>query len=184
MRYGSLSDKSNQWLPLPPREQGEFQLRSPEALTASVVALAPDHSKRYAARPGITWCKTFASDYCAYHGVLFPHWISPTTWEPSDPSHVDARETRANDMPIWLARSGVKHGWLKCEGGLKEARPLAEEGLIVVGCWVNQQGGPGHVVAAVPGGFAQAGAQNYQRASLDQCIRAEHQAQMTWWAHG
>lgn len=141
-----------------PRLTSTLQNRDPQRLMAIVAEHHHRGHARYTPRdvdgvPGEeTWCNLFLQDVCEAMGVMMP------------------RHKRANELIIWLATDGLRHGWEQAAEHV--AQRMADEGQLAVAAWFSRSGGPGHVAVLVPslgedGTFiAQAGRTNFTRGTL------------------
>ncbi len=99
-----------------------------------------------------TWCNVYLQDVAEAMGVLLP------------------RHQRANELILWLATEGLRHGWE--QGTAHIAQRMADEGQLAVPTWFNRNGGPGHVGVLVPSlgedgvWLSQAGASCFTRQPL------------------
>lgn len=180
-RFATLDDVTNQWLPIKPTVTGQPGQRSAAALDAVVDALRPEHSARYQRHDSTTYCATFVTDATSALGCIIPHWTGPAG-EIADPGAIGAREQRANDMTAWLRGPGSKMGWVEL-GSEREARAVADQGFPTVVIWNSGGPGPGHIALLVPGGIAQAGQENYRRATLAQCFAPAKWPALRWFFH-
>lgn len=182
LRLASPDDSTNQWLRIVQVQTGPLE-RSPAALTAVVTRLAPDEKARYKSKGRSTFCNIFVWDATTALGCEIPHWVM-NDGTPAEPGAGGAHEQRANDLPGWLAGPGAKLGWKQLRSEF-EARACAETGMPTVVCWDSRQDDvSGHIALLVPGGYAQAGAQNYRCAPLNACFGPAKHTALTWWVHG
>lgn len=129
--------------------------RSAALLLAIVFALFVEWALRYRKRDVTgdgkdeTFCNFFVRDACDALGVPLP------------------RPMRANELIQWFVTAP---GWELVDEHTAQA--MAEQGQVVVACWFNHNGGPGHLALVVPSlgepgtWVAQAGAVNFSRGPL------------------
>lgn len=145
--------------------RGDVSNRSPWLLIAAVFSLFVESAERYRRRDvdgnGVidTFCNFFVRDVCRLFGLELP------------------ASMRANELIAWLVSSeGRAAGWeqLAVENDEHVAQAMADAGQLVIACWFNKNGHPGHMALVVPSlgmpgvWIAQAGRNNFSRGVLAQ----------------
>lgn len=129
--------------------------RSPEALQKVIddinPAGAPEYQRRDITGDGVpeTFCNKFVQAVCKAMGIVI-------------------LEAKANATIRWLdSAMGREQGWLECTFDF--AKRAASRGELVVVCWENPAGDPGHVsvVRDAEGNHAQAGKTNTNKGSIE-----------------
>jgi hypothetical protein len=132
----------------------------PDKLHKVIKELDVEHSPRYRAGNGRTWCNVFVTDVLDAHGVLPSHWMAADGGPASkDPAVVNI-ELNANQLLRWLAIHGSEYGWEFA--GKAVAQDAAARGHLVIVGWDSKSAKAGHVAILLPEGtIAQAGATNF-----------------------
>lgn len=113
-----------------------LQSRSPETLCDILAEHQLRGASRYRRRDldgdGSleTFCNVHAADVAEAMGVLLP------------------RGMRANQLVLWLSMEGAREDWEQVPEHV--ARAMADQGQLVVACWYNRNGGPGHIAPLEP----------------------------------
>jgi flagellum-specific peptidoglycan hydrolase FlgJ len=174
-------------------ETGQPVMRSGGAVVADpafigniINWLDVQHSPRYLAGTGNTYCNIYAYDFCCFAGAYIPRvwWnssvTSPTPTQIANPTYgTDVSELNANSLYDWFISQGGNHGWAEATpaGNFTALQNEANAGHIVLIVYKNTSG-HGHICAIVPetasnqairtGGVvtiplqSQAGAHNYK----------------------
>jgi hypothetical protein len=151
------------WIPVTTLN-APYLSRSAAIYAAVLDALPLFDSPRYQPRDGLTFCNIFVWDATRLLGCEVPHWVGDDG-TPCAMGH--GREQTANDMSMWLAAHGAKHGWLETTAA--DARARANQGVPAIVSWWNPSGA-GHIAMVRPGEIhpekgpciAQAGRRNFR----------------------
>ncbi len=135
--------------------------RSRSKLDAVIDQFKVTSNPRYRATTGDTYCNIFAQDVVRALGYELP-------WG------------RANDLGFWLMTSGA---WQPLSSS--RAQAWANEGKPALAAWINPDSTrPGHVAVLRPGGLiAQAGATNYNKATLAQGFGSSRLNQVSFYGN-
>lgn len=110
-------------------------IRSPELLMLILAEHQFRGFHRYAKRDVTgdgkpeTFCNVHTADVAEAMGVLLPR-------------------ARANEQILWLTTHGIAEGWEQVPEHAAQA--CADQGMLVVACWYNRNGGPGHIAPLEP----------------------------------
>lgn len=142
--------------------------RTPDAYAKVIAQFGVEHSARYAARDGQTWCNIFVWDVTRAMMAEIPHWVDGHD-EPCGLSAKSKRELTAN-ATLALLLERARWGWRQVTP--PEAKANAAAGRPTIVGWQNDSG-PGHIAIVRPPEsgdivlrIAQAGSKNYENAHI------------------
>lgn len=145
--FEQINDKDGQWRPvLNQPVRVEISNRTQAAYDAAISQFDVEHSARYRARDGMTFCNIFAWDVTLSMYAELPHWVDERTHAPSWPM-ATARETTAN----WLASNLISNpwGWDSCTEA--HAVAMASHGHPAIAIYKNDNPSrAGHVAIVEP----------------------------------
>lgn len=126
-------------------------------------------SPRYAPTAKDTFCNIFLWDVTRALMCEVPHWVDPSTGDPSYPGKGNT-EHNMNATVLWMEEHGARFGWHRYPEDVACLR--AESGHPALALWFNPEPrGRGHGALLVPPCLdgpmvAQAGAQCFERKPL------------------
>lgn len=165
--------------------------RSAQALNAVLDQFQVESNVRYQRTQSATYCNIFVWDCTRALGCEIPHWLLSSA--PASSSTPGAYEINTNATYNWLNAYGSRYGWRQVSA--YEAQRRANAGYPAIAIWKNPTGQSGHIAMVRPegGGYAysaergaviaQAGAANYNRATVSLGFGRSRMPDMAYWTH-
>ncbi len=140
-------------------EQGPAYDGTPESIHAIIKWLGVEKGRRWAPKPGTTYCNVYATDLAHACGVYLPRvwWnqsseVALASGATVNPSYgTTAMELSANSLFKWLAGPhSTTFGWRRT-ASIAEAQDAANNGRVVVICSRKRsESSPGHIAVIAP----------------------------------
>lgn len=174
----------------PPHTNAPGQ-RSAQALNKVLDQFQVESNIRYRRTQSATYCNIFAWDCTRALGCEIPHWLLNNA--PASSATSGAYEINTNATYNWLNAYGRQYGWYTVSAATAQQR--ANSGYPTVAIWKNPTGESGHIAMVRPEGngyaysasrgpvIAQAGASNYNYATISLGFGTSRMPAIQYWTH-